>query len=86
MILVQTRRQRTKRSNTKSGERKALIKPILNLPPDSRDVFLLHCMAGLSYERIQERLSITADAVQSHLAEAILLLATLPPTSERLRL
>lgn len=59
-----TRRRRTK-------EERRLLKAILSLPTDLRDIFLLHRMAGLSYDQIGEQLGMEPGEVQNHVAEAL---------------
>lgn len=51
------------------------MRAILRLPPDPRDVFLLHRMAGMSYEEIGMRLDIAPEVVQTKLAGALVSLA-----------
>ena len=63
------RRRRTK-------EARILVKAILDLPTDLRDVFLLHRMAGQPYQEIASRLGFAPDVVEAHLAEAMFLLAS----------
>ncbi|MEN5115102.1 sigma-70 region 4 domain-containing protein [Brevundimonas diminuta] len=49
----------------------ALARVILQLPADLRDVFLLHRMAGLSFDEIGQQLGIERAVVQTYLAEAL---------------
>lgn len=67
-------RRRTSRP-AKSDKKRALVQAILRLPPDPRDAFLLHRMAGMSYEEIGLRLDMAPDAVKTNLAEALVLIA-----------
>lgn len=55
----------------KADEQRALVRAILRLPPDPRDVFLLHRMAGMSYEQIGHQLGMEREAVLVHLADAL---------------
>ena len=59
----------------KADKKRALVRAILRLPPDPRDVFLLHRMAGMSYEEIGQCLDMAPDAVRTNLVEALVLLA-----------
>lgn len=52
-------------------QKRALARAILELPPDLRDVFLLHRMAGLSFDQIGQQLGIERTVVQAYLAEAL---------------
>lgn len=63
--------RRILRRSAAADQKRALTKAILQLPADLRDVFLLHRMAGLSYEEIGEQLCIERDVVQAYLAEAL---------------
>lgn len=58
------RRRRTK-------EERILVRAILNLPTNLRDVFLLNRMASQPYDQIGEHLGMETDEVQAHLAEAL---------------
>lgn len=62
------------RRGRQANEKRVLVKEILRLPVDLRDVFLLHRMAGLSYEQIGEHLNVGRDVVEARLAEALVLL------------
>lgn len=55
-------------------ERQALKRAILDLPPDLRDVLLLHRFARLSYEEIGQDLDLERDEVQAYFAEGMSLL------------
>lgn len=59
----------------KSDKKRALVQAILRLPPVPRDVFLLHRMAGMSYEEIGRHLDMAPDNVQTYLAGALVSLA-----------
>lgn len=59
----------------KSDNNRSLVRAILLLPPDPRDVFLPHRMAGMTYEEIGSHLEMAPEAVQMNLAEAIAVLA-----------
>lgn len=52
-------------------QKRALARTILELPADLRDVFLLHRMAGLSFEAISQQLGIERAVVQAYLAEGL---------------
>lgn len=67
------RRRRTK-------EERLLVKAILSLPTDLRDIFLLHRMAGMPYDQIGEQFGMEPSEVQAHVAEALVQIsrATLP--------
>ena len=69
---------RRKRRGSASGERQALVHAIVELPPEARDVFLLHRMAGVRYDEIGLYLNMSPVAVQAHLAEALVLLTRAP--------
>lgn len=60
----------------KADSKRALVQAILRLPPDPRDVFLLHRMAEKSYEEIGLHLDMAPEAVRANLAEAMALLAS----------
>ena len=55
-----------------AAQKRVLKQVILHLPPDPRDVFLLHRMADLTYGQIGQRLNMESDTVQAHLADALL--------------
>jgi RNA polymerase sigma factor (sigma-70 family) len=52
-----------------------LRRAISELPPVTREVFRLHRIEGLTYAEIAERLGITAEAVEGHVADALYELA-----------
>ncbi|MNS94602.1 RNA polymerase sigma factor [compost metagenome] len=54
-----------------ADQKRTLASVILQLPADLRDVFLLHRMAGLSFEEIGQQLGIERTVVQAYLAEAL---------------
>ena len=64
-----------------------LVRAILKLPRDLRDVFLLHRMAGLTYSEIGLHLGIHPKAVETSLAAALVRLmravAASDPSSKR---
>lgn len=70
------------RRGRQANEKRILVKAILRLPPDLRDVFLLHRMAGLSYEQIGDHLNVGRDVVQARLAEALARIVRAAPSSE----
>lgn len=59
------------RRSAAPDQKRALSRTILELPADLRDVFLLHRMAGLSFEAIGQQLGIERTVVQAYLAEAL---------------
>lgn len=63
--------RRILRRSAAADQKRALAKAILQLPTDLRDVFLLHRMAGLSFDQIGQQLGIERTAVQAYLAEAL---------------
>ncbi len=63
--------RRILRRSAAADQQRALAKAILQLPADLRDVFLLHRMAGLSFNQIGQQLGIERTAVQAYLAEAL---------------
>jgi len=63
------KRQRVSRA--KSKEHRLLIRAITELPTETRDVFVLHRMAGLPYDQIAEVLGIDRERVQAQLAGAL---------------
>lgn len=71
-----------RRRKRQPDEKRILVKAILRLPADLRDVFLLHRMAGLSYEQIGEHLGMERDAVQARLAEALAWIVRATPSPE----
>lgn len=74
MTKLRARHRPQRSDGFEPGEREALIKAILNLPRDPRDVFLLHRMAHMPYEQIGARLDMALDEVQAHLVTALGLL------------
>lgn len=56
-------------------ERRILVLAIRDLPRDCRDIFLLHRFAELSPEQVAEHLGIEQQAVEAHLAEALVRLS-----------
>lgn len=63
--------RRILRRSAAADQQRALAKGILQLPADLRDVFLLHRMAGLSFNQIGQQLGVERTAVQAYLAEAL---------------
>ena len=55
----------------KSNEHRLLIRAITELPTETRDVFVLHRMAGLAYDQIATVLGIDRERVQAQLASAL---------------
>jgi len=70
------------RRGRQENAKRILVKAILRLPADLRDVFLLHRMAGLSWKQIGEHLSVERDVVQARLAEALARIVRAAPSSE----
>ena len=62
--------------------KRALIRAILQLPTNLRDVFLLHRMAGLSFDEIGQQLGIERTVVQAYLAEALARIVRAVPPNE----
>lgn len=62
--------------------KRILVKAVLRLPTDLRDVLLLHRMAGLSCEQIGAHLGMETGVVQAHLAEALAQLIQAIPRSK----
>lgn len=58
-------------SGAKSNEHRLLIRAITELPTETRDVFVLHRMAGLSYDQIAEVLGIDRERVQAQFTSAL---------------
>lgn len=52
-------------------EGRVLLRAIQQLPPEFRDVFVLHRYAGMSLEQIAEHLGIGQEEVEARLAEAL---------------
>lgn len=52
-------------------ERLRLRRALAKLEPRTREVFLLHRLDGLTYGEIAERLGISAEAVERHIADAL---------------
>ena len=71
-----------RRRRRQPDEKRILVRAILRLPADLRDVFLLHRMAGLSHEQIGEHLGMERDAVQARLAEALARIVRATPSPE----
>ena len=71
MNRQQASSRRSLRRSAAADQKRALVRVILQLPTDLRDVFLLHRMAGLSYEEISQQLGIERDVVQAYVAEAL---------------
>lgn len=51
--------------------RRVLVRAILRLPPDCRDVFVLHRFEAMPLDKIAAHLRIDLASVQAHLAEAL---------------
>jgi RNA polymerase sigma-70 factor (ECF subfamily) len=57
-------------------ERLARVREALaSLPERTRDIFLMHRLAGLKYREIAERVGVSVSAVEKHIAKATLRLA-----------
>lgn len=63
--------RRILRRSAAADQQRALARTILELPADLRDVFLLHRMAGLSFDQIGQQLGIERTVAQAYLAEAL---------------
>jgi len=63
--------RRVSRRSAAPDQKRALARAILQLPANLRDVFLLHRMAGLSFDEIGQQLGIERTVVQAYLAEAL---------------
>jgi RNA polymerase sigma factor (sigma-70 family) len=63
--------RRFSRRSAVHDQKRALARAILQLPANLRDVFLLHRMAGLSFDEIGQQLGIERTVVQAYLAEAL---------------
>jgi RNA polymerase sigma-70 factor (ECF subfamily) len=73
--------RRILRRSAAADQKRALAKAILQLPADLRDVFLLHRMAGLSFDEIGQQLGIERTVAQAYLAEALArIVRAAPPT------
>lgn len=72
-----------RRRRRQADDRRDLIKAILRLPMQLRDVFLLHRMAGMPYGEIGMRLGMEPEAVEAALAEALVRLAVSAPQKAR---
>lgn len=75
MTLRPSRLWRRLREAPEDRERRVLVRAIRQLPPDCRDVFLLHRFAELSLEQIAEHLGIDQQAVVARLAAALVRLS-----------
>lgn len=64
-------RRKTRSKAADEDERQVLVRAILKLPRDLRDVFLLHRMAGMSYSEIGLHLGMTPKAVETSLVAAL---------------
>ncbi|WP_436356346.1 RNA polymerase sigma factor [Brevundimonas sp. CEF1] len=74
--------RRISRRSAAADQKRALAKAILQLPADLRDVFLLHRMAGLSFDEIGQQLGIERAVVQAYLAEALARIVRAMPPNE----
>jgi RNA polymerase sigma factor (sigma-70 family) len=74
--------RRISRRSGAADQKRALAKAILQLPADLRDVFLLHRMAGLSFDEIGQQLGIERAVVQAYLAEALARIVRAMPPNE----
>jgi RNA polymerase sigma factor (sigma-70 family) len=71
MKRQQASSRRSLSDSAADDQKRALARAILQLPADLRDVFLLHRMAGLSFEEIGQQLGIKRTVAHAHLAEAL---------------
>lgn len=53
---------------------KRVTKGLAQLPPRTREVFLMHRLDGMKYREIADRLGISQSAVEKHIAKAALFL------------
>lgn len=60
-----------------------LRRALAKLDPRTREAFLLHRTEGLSYDEIGERLGISPEAVERHVADALYRLAVRMERYER---
>ena len=51
--------------------RRALVRAIVHLPPECRDVFVLKRFAGMSLDQIAEHLGLDRTVVEARLAQAL---------------
>jgi DNA-directed RNA polymerase specialized sigma24 family protein len=51
---------------------RSLVRAVIRLPTNLRDVFLLHRMAGMTYDEIGARLGLDTEKVQARLASALI--------------
>lgn len=74
--------RRILRRSAAPDQKRALARAVLQLPADLRDVFLLHRMAGLSFEAIGQQLGIERTVVQDNLAEALARIVRAAPSDD----
>ena len=55
----------------KARTRQALVRAIVRLPPDCRDVFVAKRFTGMSLDEIAEHLGLDRDVVEARLAAAL---------------
>lgn len=55
----------------KARARRALVRAIVHLPPDCRDVFVLKRFTGMSLDEITEHLDLDRDVVEARLAQSL---------------
>lgn len=63
--------------DTKRSERERLVRVkegLAKLPPRTREIFLMHRLAGFKYREIAAQYGISQSAVEKHIAEAVLFL------------
>lgn len=52
-------------------DRRALVRAIVHLPPDCRDVFVAKRFTGMSLDEIAEHLDLDRDVVEARLAQSL---------------
>jgi len=72
---------RRRAQRPKTEKQQELVQAVLQLPTNLRDLFLLHRIAGRSYEQISEQLGVGRDAVESRLAEALVRIMRVAPSA-----
>lgn len=60
-------------------DRRALIRAIMGLPIEHRDVFVLHRFAGMSLDQIAEHLGIDREVAEARFAAALVQLCRAVP-------
>nr|WP_255552775.1 sigma factor-like helix-turn-helix DNA-binding protein [Brevundimonas sp. BAL450] len=55
----------------KARERRALVRAIVELPPECRDIFVLKRFTGMSLDQIVEHLGLDREVAEARLAAAL---------------